>query len=159
MIKHFENIRENEDGKERICSFFASDYHFEMITLPYIEKEIKNNGKVIILTENDLNDSIKKVLSRTNLDEEEKKKIYNINWSKSDKNILENINKELQENGNSTVFIKGGEKYIKDMDSNINKYGNVKTVHCYSLEEIGSNMQNILDKYDVVLSTLGKSKI
>ena len=24
--------------KEKTCAFYASDYHFEMISLPYIEK-------------------------------------------------------------------------------------------------------------------------
>ena len=46
--------------QERICSFYVSDYHFEMITLPYIENEIKQNHNVVILTENDLNETIKK---------------------------------------------------------------------------------------------------
>lgn len=26
---------------EKVCSFFASDYHFEMITLPYIKESIE----------------------------------------------------------------------------------------------------------------------
>lgn len=159
MIKHFENIRGNEDSKERICSFFASDYHFEMIALPYVEKEIKNNGNVVILTENDLNSSIRKVLSRTNLDEEEKEKIYNIDWSKNDENKLKNIEQELDKNTNVTVFIKGGEDYICKMDSSIQKLENLKIVHCYSLDEIGSNVSNVVKNYDVVLSTMGKAKM
>ena len=53
MISKFENTNEDVKKQERVCSFYVSDYHFEIITLPYIEKEIKENNDVIILTEND----------------------------------------------------------------------------------------------------------
>ena len=64
MISQFENTNEDVKKQERICSFYVSDYHFEMITLPYIENEIKQNHNVVILTENDLNETIKKVLKK-----------------------------------------------------------------------------------------------
>ena len=37
--------------KEKICAFYASDYHFEMISLPYISKSMDENKEIIILTE------------------------------------------------------------------------------------------------------------
>ena len=64
MISKFENTNEDVKKQERVCSFYASDYHFEMIILPYIENEIKQNHNVVILTENDLNETIKKVLKK-----------------------------------------------------------------------------------------------
>ena len=39
--------------KEKNCLFFASDYHFEMISLPYINKSIKKIKEVILITKND----------------------------------------------------------------------------------------------------------
>ena len=33
--------------KEKNCLFFASDYHFEMISLPYINKSIKTIKKLL----------------------------------------------------------------------------------------------------------------
>ena len=47
--------------KEKTCAFYASDYHFEMISLPFIEKNIEENKEIIILTENNLEDTIKTV--------------------------------------------------------------------------------------------------
>ena len=32
-------MEEIQKTKEKTCAFFASDYHFEMISLPYIEKK------------------------------------------------------------------------------------------------------------------------
>ena len=43
-------MNKNQKTKEKTCAFYASDYHFEMITLPYIENEIKQNHNVVILT-------------------------------------------------------------------------------------------------------------
>ena len=48
----------NKTNDKKVCSFFVSDYHFEMITLPYIEKEIENNKKIIVLTDKDLTPTI-----------------------------------------------------------------------------------------------------
>ena len=31
--------------KEKTCAFYASDYHFEMISLPFIEKILKRIKK------------------------------------------------------------------------------------------------------------------
>ena len=33
-------IKENK-REEKLCLFFASDYHFEMISLPYINESLK----------------------------------------------------------------------------------------------------------------------
>lgn len=68
-------MNKNQETKEKICAFYASDYHFEMISLPYIEKNIEENKKIVILTENNLEETIKTLISKTNLKEEKKKKI------------------------------------------------------------------------------------
>ena len=77
--------------KEKTCAIFASDYHFEMISLPYIEKNLEKNNKVIILTENNLEDTIEKLVSKVNLSEEKKKKILNLNWKQDDLNKFKEI--------------------------------------------------------------------
>ena len=47
-------MNKNQETKEKICTFFASDYHFEMISLPYIDKNLEEDKEIIILTENNL---------------------------------------------------------------------------------------------------------
>ena len=66
--------------KEKNCAFYASDYHFEMISLPYISRSMDQNKEIIILTENDLDDTVKILMSKMNLNEEKKKKILKLNW-------------------------------------------------------------------------------
>ena len=79
-------MKKNQETKEKICAFYASDYHFEMVSLPYIERKIEEKNKVFILTENNLEDSINVLMSRMNLEENKKNKILNINWKNDDLN-------------------------------------------------------------------------
>ena len=68
-------MNKNQITKEKTCAFYASDYHFEMITLPYIEKKLEEHKEVVVLTENNLEDTMKTLMSRINLNEEKKNNI------------------------------------------------------------------------------------
>ena len=69
----------NNKTNEKICTFFVSDYHFEMKSLPYISKNLEENRNIIILTENDLKNTIEELIQRTNLNTEVKEKILSLN--------------------------------------------------------------------------------
>ena len=100
------------ENKNKTCTFYASDYHFEMIILPYLDKKIDENYNIIIFTENNLKDSIDILISRMNLKENKKEKILNIDWRNDDRqkfNILKNIEKGKKD---TVVFIKGTERII-----------------------------------------------
>ncbi len=75
---------ENKNSKDKVCAFYASDYHFEMMTLPYISKKLDESKKIVILSENDLNDTINVLIERTNLKTDKKNKILNLNWNNND---------------------------------------------------------------------------
>ena len=59
---------------EKLCSFYVSDFHLEMILVPYINKKIEENERVIIATEKDLEETVKVLISKLNLKEEKKEK-------------------------------------------------------------------------------------
>ena len=65
----------DKNTNEKICAFYASDYHFEMVSLPYIDKNLENKNEIIILSENDLEETIKNLLTKVNLKENKKKNI------------------------------------------------------------------------------------
>lgn len=151
-------MKKNQETKEKICAFYASDYHFEMVSLPYIERKIAEDNKVFILTENNLEDTIKVLINNMNLEEEKKNKILNINWKNDD---LKKFKEIKDENKNMTIFIKGTENYIKNINKNIEKWvdlNDVKIIDCYDIEEIG-NLENIMNKYEKVLGTAGIKEI
>ena len=159
MISKFENTNEDVNKRERICSFYVSDYHFEMITLPYIENEIKQNHNIVILTENDLENTIKKVLNNVNFSEEDKNRIFALDWSENDLYKLDSITKSMTRNLKTTVFIKGGKNYVQKMNSYIQEMVNskdVKSIDCYFIDDVQNQLKDIVRQYDSVLNTAGK---
>lgn len=145
--------------KEKLCLFFASDYHFEMISLPYINGKLKGNKEIIMMTENDLNNTVNTVLDRINLKEEEKQRIINIDWKNNDANKIKKLENENKE---KIIFIKGKENYISNMNRNINNLisdGNIQVIDCYDINEVQDNIKDIAKGYSKMLSTSGVEKL
>ena len=151
-----------ENDKERICSFYASDFHLEMILLPYINKEIERNKRVFIITEENLEDSIKILMAKINLDENRKKKILDLDWNNNYIEILELIKEKMKDNEDICVIINGKEKFIEDVNDIINQedgQNNVTIIDCYKIDDIKNHMQDIIIKHSINLNTSGIQKI
>ena len=153
----------DKNTNEKICAFYASDYHFEMVSLPYIDKNLENKNEIIILSENDLEETIKNLLTKVNLKENKKKNILSLNWKKDDTTKLEEIEKNINKNKKTTIFIKGKEKYINQINKNIENITpnneNLKIINCYDIQEIGGNLDQVMSQYNKVLSTTGEKEI
>lgn len=156
-------MNKNQITKEKTCAFYASDYHFEMITLPYIEKNLEENKNIVVLTENNLEDTMKTLISKVNLKEEKKNNIFKINWKNDDLNKFKEIKKDIEEDKDLIILIKGKENYIKNINENIEKWiskkEKVKIIDCYDVEEVGKHFTEIINQYENVLSTTGEKKI
>lgn len=150
-------MTKEEIKEEKECLFFASDYHFEMITLPYINKKLEKNKNVVVLSENNLEETVKMVISRINLDEKIEKQILQINWNNNDLEKFKKI-KQLQKQGKDVViFIKGKKNYIKNINENIKNWGNgknTKIVDCYDIDEVIEEADEIAEKYSRILTTI-----
>ena len=48
----------NSSKIEKMCSFYVSDFHLEMILVPYISEKIENKEDIKIITEKNLQDTI-----------------------------------------------------------------------------------------------------
>ncbi len=134
---------------KKYCCFYVSNFHLEMILLPYIKNNI-SKSKIIIFTQDNLKDSVKLLLERTNFNNEDKNKILNLNWSD---NIKEEITKEkVQE---STVIINGDINYIEQMNKNIKnlELDNIKIIDCYNISKNNLELAKIQEKYDEILNT------
>ena len=154
-------VKENKN-QEKLCLFFASDYHFEMISLPYINENLKKDNNVIIMTENDLNGTVDKLLSSVNLTEEEKDKITKVDWKNDDVSKFKEI-KSANENGKETIiFVKGKENYIDSVNKNIGnwiKTKDTKIIDCYDINEVYEDVSSIAKNYNRILSTSGVEKL
>lgn len=156
-------MNKNQKTKEKTCAFYASDYHFEMISLPYINKKLDESKEVIVLTENNLKETIKTLVSKINLNEDKKEAILKIDWENNDLNKFKKINEDIKSKKDMVIFVKGKENYIKNINENIEKWTekskNVEIIDCYDMEEISQDMDNIRDQYKFTLKTTGKNII
>ena len=133
---------QEKKNKEKLCLFFASDYHFEMISLPYINENLKKDKNIIVVTENNLKETVNKLLSNINLTEEEKDKIKRIDWENND------LNKFFCASDNFEISI---ENWL-----NIEE---MKVIDCYDINEVQDNVSDIVVKYGKLLSTSGIEKL
>lgn len=156
-------MNKNQKTKEKTCAFYASDYHFEMISLPYINKKLDESKEIIVLTENNLKETIKTLVSKINLNEDKKEAILKIDWENNDLNKFKKINEDIKSKKDMVIFVKGKENYIKNINENIEKWTekskNVEIIDCYDMEEISQDMDNIMDQYKFTLKTTGKNII
>ncbi len=154
-------MKENK-REEKICLFFASDYHFEMISLPYINESLKKNKDVVIMTENDLGNSVNKVISSINLNEEEKNRLNKIDWKNDELNKFKEVKNADKDGKELLIFVKGRENYINNMNKNIENWTNLKNVEivdCYDINEVQNNAGEIAKQYDNVLFSSGVEKM
>lgn len=156
-------MNKNKDTKEKICAFYASDYHFEMISLPYIQKEMKDKNEIVILTENDLEETMKTVLKNTNFKEEKKKEILQLDWKNNDIEKFNTIKTKTNRGKDMVIFIKGNENYIqnanRDIEKCLPKENHVKIIDCYNIEEVGENLDGVMEQYHKILRVTGEKEI
>ena len=143
--------------KEKSCAFYASDYHFEMISLPYISKSMDENKEIIILTENNLKNTVDTLISKMNLKKEKQEKILSLDWNNNDLKKFKEISKKSKENSDMVIFIKGKENYVKNINKNIEKWvtanNHAKVIDCYEFFEVEEKIDEIAKEYDKVLGT------
>lgn len=161
-----------EQISEKTGLFYVSDYHLEMILLPYIKEKIDKN-KIIIYTEKSLEESINVLLTKVNLSEIDKKKIRNLNWKNTDEAEFEGINEFLNnaeinllkrgiintnienEEKNIIVIVNGSFNYIKNIKSKINRdiKKNIEIVECFHVGDSDVDISELSQKYENILNT------
>lgn len=135
---------------EKICCFYVSDFHLEMILVPYINAHINEN--IVIITENDFNETVGILVSKMNLKKENKEKILNLGWNGKKENDIKD---------KSIIIIIGNKKYIENKNDEIRERnnGDITIIDCYNFEDIKQNMDNIINDYSKNLNTTGFGNI
>lgn len=141
-----------EMQNEKMCLFCASDYHLEMILLPYITERI-DNSKFIIFTENNLEESIDVLLTKVNLNGEIKEKIKRLNWENNDNFKFKVLEENIQEN--LKIIINGRLNYINSINNSIKNLinDNVKIIDCFHVGDSDIDIEEISNNYTFVLNT------
>lgn len=134
---------------ENICCLYASEFHLEMILVPYIRKNM-DNYKIVILSQKKLEDSVKIVLDKINIESLYKKQILNLNWNNDFLN-----NNQLRKNDHIIFIINGDEKYkntLKNEILNINVKRKI-IIDCIDINEVNPKIIDISNNYNAVLNT------
>ncbi len=139
-----------ENKIEKLCCFYVSDFHLEMILLPYINNKLDEN--IIIKTEKDLRDTVETLVSKMNLSKENKQRILNLGWNR-------NEYKKIEEKSN--IIVIGNKKYINDINVEIKNENirNMTVIDCYDFEETKDKMNTIMSNYSQSLNTAGFGKM
>lgn len=141
-----------EKKVKNICNFYVSEYHLEIMLLPYISKKIDNEENITIITEIDLESTLNVVIERINLDKDKKEKIKKIGWN------IQNIENIIS---NTNVILIGSKKFINEKVFELKeRQGEIlEIIACYNYNEVKNDMKEIVSKYDGMLNTLGINKI
>lgn len=137
------------------CCLYASDFHLEMILVPYI-KERLDKTKFVILTENNLQETVKILLDRMNINKEIKKQIKKINWNTDDHRKLNIIKKDIENNKEIEIIISGSYGYVKKMNEyleDMSKTSNINTIDCFCIEDTQVNLKTLKGQYEHFLNT------
>jgi len=136
-----------------LSSFYVSDFHLEMIILPYIIKKMEKENEVIVLTEKKLEKSIKVLISKLNIKKEKKEKILKIDWNNKVLNKDDYINENV--NSKKVFIIVGNKKYIEEKNKEL-EFENIEIVNCYDLEEVQEEILDIKNNSDKILNIKGE---
>ena len=132
------------ERKEKICCFYVSEFHLEMILVPYINEKINEN--ITILTEKKLRETLEILISKMNLKEDNKEKILKLGWDGEEK---------IKENSN--IIIVGSKEFIKNKNEELENKNVLSVLDCYDFEKEKDGIDNIVKKYKNSLNTLGKN--
>lgn len=131
------------EGIEKTCCFYVSDFHLEMILMPYINEKINEN--ITILSQKNLRETLEILTSKMNIKEENKQKILQLKWEGE------------EPKGNSNIIIIGSKEYISQKNEDIKNINPISVLDCYNFEEEKNNIEDIIKNYKKTLNTLGKN--
>lgn len=153
------------DNIKRICNFYVSDWHFAVMLLPYINKEINEGVKITTIFEKNMKNNIETLVGRLNLKNEDK--ILHINWNNKNNDIENYIQRNIDDKRQNLFIINGNKEYIEDINEKLYKCikekglekGFIKVVDCYKIGKDEEKMYDIIKMHDSILNTLGEQKI
>lgn len=138
--------------KEKICSFYVSDFHLITILLPYIDEKITEEKEIVTILQNDVSKSIKRYLKNIKNINIEKERILDIGW----KEIKKIKNLDLKD---KTIIISGEEDFVKTINEEIeNKSIECELVNCYKISNT-EDISKIASEYCIFLNTSGKMNL
>ena len=140
----------NKETIEKKCCFYASDFHLEMTIVPYINKKIQENKNVIIITENNLEETVNILISRMNI--KNRNEILKLDWN--NREVNQAIGKK-----DLIIITNGSKNFVEDKNKKIKEELEetpLEIIDCYSFDEVKNQMVEIRANYKEVINNLQK---
>lgn len=155
-------MKNTNENIEKICNFHVSDTHFAVMLLPFVNREIEYNKKIIPIFEESNVENVEQLTKKFNLSNEQE--ILSMNWNQSDKNNLcKKLEENLQNGSENIIIVNGTNSYIKYVNNEINNLiknpqfsdKKIKVIDCYEFEENKNKLGDIVENYNEILDTSG----
>ena len=155
----------------KFCSFYVSDWHMVTMLLPYVNKEINEQTKIVTFLEKDIEKNIETLVQKLNL--KNKQKVLKLNWTSTNANKFTNVSRTIDKckEENLLIIVNGSKAYIDKANQNIEHYlqknqkkmeqsqNFIKIVNCYEVLEFNGSIEEILNAHDKILNTSGEKEI
>lgn len=147
-----------ENQMIKACNFYVSQWHLFAALLPYVRDELKKNHKILIISQDNIEKSIKKLVSKLNLKFENKNGLDDVIWLNDDFVI------ELKEEITPvTIVVQGTIDFIKEINAYLENnlkpiYRKITIINCFEIYDTNDILYNILDEHDYVFNTAGMNK-
>lgn len=160
--------KENQ-SVEKVCSFYVNDWHLTTMMLPYMNRRIRENTKIITILQNGMNDKVKELIGKMNLSKESTSQLLNIDWTSNTifkyTDMKELIEEPIKEE-NIDILVNGTLDYMDIVNKNIDKIlaqGKVKAtqitiINCYEVGQF-EDINPLLQKHSKLLNTSGLRNI
>lgn len=141
---------------QKMCCFYASDWHLTVMLLPYINKMQKNS--IYIKCENSIKEKLVFLLKKVEV--KNKDRILKIICNNAVKEDWDN-----EENNEKIFIVSGNDDYIAETNKHIedffqNKQINIKIINCYEVNEDINLLKIIKDNdYKKMINTKGEIDI
>lgn len=154
----------------KTCSVYASDLHFATMIFPFVDNEIEKGAIIKPILENNISNSIEKIIENVGIKEDVKNKIKNVDWSKTDinkiKSTLNDIEKLLHKKCIVHIIIAGSNLFIEKVNKLIDLWAKINLdeieknksiiniINGYNFEE-NDNVEHIIENHEYILKTTG----
>lgn len=141
---------------QKLCCFYASDWHLTVMLLPYISKKINEDSSIYMKCENDIKQKLEILLNKLSVKNE--KMIMSMSWNNT-------VNEDETDSKEKIYIISGSEEFIENKNQEIEEYyqnkdENIKIINCYEVNE-NCRLKDIIEEngYTKILNTKGEEFI
>ena len=142
---------------QKLCCFYASDWHLTVMLLPYISKKINEDSSIYMKCENDIKQKLEILLNKLSVKNE--KMIMSMSWNNT-------VNEDETDSSKEKIYIiSGSEEFIENKNQEIEEYyqnkdENIKIINCYEVNE-NCRLKDIIEEngYTKILNTKGEEFI